>query len=356
MPSKTLDYYHKQKINKFEKNKKIIAQIELKIKQIKEKIATKNQAKNEKFKLRIDKLKTQKQKYIDDENNYYLNVMDLLSNYYNTRQSNFNKQSTNKANKNDLTKFIDKKTTVNKEKIFNEYMFRLNNDTKHKKISYVDFHRMCKYCNVEQTLDSLKSTYVCEQCGNCSFVLLEPEKTTYVKNPLIESCSFSYRRYDHFCEWLAKFHNIDKSKVPKNIYILIKKELKKSNFDKKLAVNKENILEILKKTGHSKYNCQVFQIMNVINKKKLPKLPQIVQHKMKIMFKQTQQPFAKICPDNRTNFLSYSYVIRKFLEILKQYEYIEYFPLLKSKEKLYNQDLIFKDICNQLNWEFNPSI
>ena len=77
---------------------------------------------------------------------------------------------------------------------------------------------------------------------------------------------------------------------------------------------------------------------------------------MKLMFKETQEPFAQICPKNRTNFLSYAYVIRKFLEILEQYEFIEYFPLLKSKEKLYQQDLIWKDICTKLKWKYISSI
>ena len=74
------------------------------------------------------------------------------------------------------------------------------------------------------------------------------------------------------------------------------------------------------------------------------------------MFKQTQEPFAKICPDNRTNFLSYSYVIRKLLELLNETQYINYFPLLKSREKLYQQDVMWKAICKDLKWDFIPSI
>jgi hypothetical protein len=35
--------------------------------------------------------------------------------------------------------------------------------------------------------------------------------------------------------------------------------------------------------------------------------------------------------------------------------FLKYFPLLKSKEKLIEQDDIWKKICNELQWEFVPS-
>ena len=34
----------------------------------------------------------------------------------------------------------------------------------------------------------------------------------------------------------------------------------------------------------------------------------------------------------------------------------QYFPLLKSREKLQQQDFIWKKICNDLEWEYIPSI
>ena len=74
------------------------------------------------------------------------------------------------------------------------------------------------------------------------------------------------------------------------------------------------------------------------------------------MFKEIQTPFEKHCPKNRKNFLSYSYVIHKFIQLLNMNEYLVYFPLLKSREKLYQQDLIWKNICNDLNWQFINSI
>ena len=74
------------------------------------------------------------------------------------------------------------------------------------------------------------------------------------------------------------------------------------------------------------------------------------------MFQQIQNPFDKHCPEERKNFLSYSYVLYKFCELLSEDEYLPCFPLLKSKEKLYQQDVIWKKICKELQWEFIATI
>ena len=36
-------------------------------------------------------------------------------------------------------------------------------------------------------------------------------------------------------------------------------------------------------------------------------------------------------------------------------EFLVCFPLLKSREKLHQQDIIWKQICDDLNWEFIKS-
>ncbi len=74
------------------------------------------------------------------------------------------------------------------------------------------------------------------------------------------------------------------------------------------------------------------------------------------MFKDIQGPFLKHCPKDRKNFLSYSYVLYKFFQILGLNEYLKFFPLLKSREKLYVQDQIWKKICEDLNYKVIPSL
>jgi hypothetical protein len=74
------------------------------------------------------------------------------------------------------------------------------------------------------------------------------------------------------------------------------------------------------------------------------------------MFAEIQEPFQRNKPPERKNFLSYSFTLYKFCELLGEDSMLVYFPLLKSNEKLYKQDQIWKKICKDLRWEFIPSI
>jgi len=74
------------------------------------------------------------------------------------------------------------------------------------------------------------------------------------------------------------------------------------------------------------------------------------------MFKEIQAPFLRHCPQSRKNFLSYSFCLHKLVQILGLHDYLKYFTLLRSREKLYIQDQIWKKICEDLGWTMYPSL
>ena len=77
------------------------------------------------------------------------------------------------------------------------------------------------------------------------------------------------------------------------------------------------------------------------------------------MFNEIQKPFdtwVKIVAPQRKNFLSYGYVLYKFCELLGEDDLLQYFSLLKSQDKLYQMDAIWKKICQELQWEYIPSL
>lgn len=81
-----------------------------------------------------------------------------------------------------------------------------------------------------------------------------------------------------------------------------------------------------------------------------------LEQRLRNMFKEIQGPFSEVSPPDRKNFLSYSYVLHKFVELLGHDQYKKYFPLLKSRDKLNQQDKIWKKITEKLNWEYIPSL
>ena len=81
------------------------------------------------------------------------------------------------------------------------------------------------------------------------------------------------------------------------------------------------------------------------------------------MFQLIQESFVRNKPASRKNFLSYSYILHQFLRLLNLDEFCKYFPLLKSDDKLRQQDEIFKKIVEDMkkidktvDWEFYPTI
>ena len=114
--------------------------------------------------------------------------------------------------------------------------------------------------------------------------------------------------------------------------------------------------EILKKLKLNKYYEHVPHIINRLNGVPPPTISRETEEELRRMFKEIQMPFHKFCPKDRKNFLSYSYVLHKFMQLLEMDEFLPCFMLLKSREKLHQQDQIWKKICEYLRWEFIASV
>lgn len=121
-------------------------------------------------------------------------------------------------------------------------------------------------------------------------------------------------------------------------------------------ISHSKIRSYLKKLNYNKYYEHTAHIINRLNGIPPPVITKETEDQLRRMFKDIQEPFMKVCPKNRKNFLSYSYVLHKFVELLDMNELKVYFPLLKSREKLYQQDTIWRDICKILEWPYYKSI
>jgi hypothetical protein len=138
-------------------------------------------------------------------------------------------------------------------------------------------------------------------------------------------------------------------------------EIKKEKITDTRKITNHKMREILKKLKITKYYEHINYLINRINGTPAPHFPPELEEKLCDMFKKIQGSFVKHCPKDRKNFLSYSYVLHQFFRILGQNDpmylkYLSFFPLLKSREKLYVQDQIFKAICNDVGWPFIASI
>ncbi len=155
---------------------------------------------------------------------------------------------------------------------------------------------------------------------------------------------------------LSQFQAKESTEIPDEIFQKILGELKKErNFDIKKLTRKKT-KDILKKLGYTKYYEHVPHIICNLTELPPPTLNREMEERLKDLFKQIQLPFEKYRPPTRSNFLSYSYVLHKFCQLLELDQFIECFPLLKSREKLRQQDKIWKNICRDLRWQYIASI
>jgi len=317
----------------------------------------------------LKKCHTDKRKMIDDlhsdiieemkesnKNSYYLDNGLLLDKYY--------KGDTQIKQQDDqgilsYFKKEDEPTTLDKEdqeefNLMNQYLCNIDDTVQNTK--YIDYQLdKCRQCNGVMYFKNNDGEIMCKECGYTEYIMIVTEKSSF-NDPPREVSYFAYKRINHFNEWLAQFQAKETTELPDTIYRDVYDELSKNiDFDIK-SINYKSIREILKKLKYNKYYEHIPHLINVLSGEKAPKLSRRSEEMLRSLFKEIQIPFMDNCPQNRKNFLSYSYVLHKFCELLELDHLLPFFPLLKSREKLQQQDQIWEKMCKDLKWQYIPSV
>ena len=216
----------------------------------------------------------------------------------------------------------------------------------------------CPDCGTERFLVHYEATLVCPnpQCCRTDVILIDSYKPSYKDAPREGASYYSYKRINHFNEWLAQFQAKETTDIPDEVYHKIYVELKKERIENMAHITPAKMKEILKRLKLNKYYEHIPHITNRINGQPAPVMDRKTEEKLRSMFKEIQAPFLKHCPAERKNFLSYSYVLHKFCQLLGLDDFLKCFQLLKSREKLHQQDVIWEKICRELRWEFIKSV
>jgi hypothetical protein len=212
---------------------------------------------------------------------------------------------------------------------------------------------MCSLCSSENMMYNEKEALlICQDCGNTSEY--QDGGLTFKESVDTQVLGkYSYKRMNHFNEWLVQFQGCEKTEIPDSVIQLIKEELRKT---KVTNITNKKMRSILKKLNLGKYYENISIINHMVTGKQPPNLDSELIDRLRLMFQEIQNPFNNHCPSERKNFLSYSFVLYKFCELLGKDEYLVHFPLLKSRDKLRVCDSIWKKICNDLEWEYIPTI
>jgi hypothetical protein len=286
-----------------------------------------------------------------DEMDYYDNTGDLIINYYEMRD---NKDTQIKESKNIIEFLCNKKEkqinndnkNTNRANLFEKYCqrvegIRINKDDGSNRIKY------CEECNIEKILSITESAYICTCCGDSETIILDEDRQIKDYSP--------YRRLNHFREWLNQFQAKQTPEIDEQIFIDIVRELNKNRITDLSKLNKKNMKAILKKLEYNSYYEHVAYIINKLNNLPPPKITRDMEKLFISMFYKIQDPWEMYKQPNRKNFLSYSYVLHKFCELLELDHLLDCFPLHKDPDKIMENDQIWEKICKYLKWEYISS-
>ena len=258
--------------------------------------------------------------------------------------------------------FVVINTKSNKNLVFQQYLVEVEHNMDAARAlprGVYEEAYACPDCDSSLLVNERESELTCPGCGATRRYLGNTDQNVTYEQQVQQYTPgnyFAYKRLNHFTEWLNSLQAKENTDIPQEVLDAVRAEFKKERASKRCDIKVRKVKAFLKKLKLHKYYEHAINICKLLNGMPAPKLPQFLEDRLKRMFGEIQEPFQKHCPPSRKNFLSYSYVLYKFCELLGEDSYLEFFPLLKSPEKLYQQDSIWKNICKELGWEFIRSI
>jgi hypothetical protein len=361
----TLDGKHKEFLNEFSKDENDrIPELQLEKYELKELLKKDTltveqqleyQDKINEINETIKQTKGRKMEYFLDNSKF---IFDYFENKKNisTGTTNINISDKNKI----LNSFFkikqDDSANINQNKTNNIVQKYLSNidDTFIDVNSFICQTDVCQICHKGELIPlEDEGLLICNVCFRSIPYLIENEKPSY-KEPPKEVCFYAYKRINHFKEILAQFQGKETTQIPIEVIENIKLQIKKERIDlSQISNNKTK--EILKKLGYNKYYEHIPFIKDKLGIKPPIMSPEL-EDTLCNLFVELQSPYSKYCPDDRVNFLNYYYTAYKLCELLGEAQYLEHFPMLKDREKRIEQDSIWRKICEELDWEFIPTI
>jgi uncharacterized Zn finger protein (UPF0148 family) len=294
----------------------------------------------------------------DPVEGYYLKNMDLLMDYYKKQDSSgAGGTSVTPKDANTFLKFFNSAaaadTGLSRKQMFDEYVSRMKMSNNVEVTQLTTEH--CMNCNVAREEISSEGILVCPRCGSEEYALVVSDFPSF-RDPPKERNNYAYKKINHLNEILNQFQAKESTIIPEDVMSEVILEIRKRRIANIADLSEEDIRQILKKLGRSKYYEHRAHILSRLNGNPPPTITPEIEEKIRAMFQEIQAPFLLYCPNDRTNFLSYSYILYKFFELLELDEYKVFFPLLKSRDRLIAHDQIWAKICSYLQWEFITSV
>tara|TARA_B110000503_G_scaffold92507_1_gene139500 strand:+ start:811 stop:1950 length:1140 start_codon:yes stop_codon:yes gene_type:complete len=312
--------------------------------------------KNKKREIRI--LRQKKKKYLLDNVKY-------IFHYYEDKQktsTGYNVKDTSTINhffkikgKNDESSDINSEKYKQSKQLYQEYWKNVNGEIPNLQDYVLSCHN-CLICNQGELIPlEEEGVLICNNvvCGKFIVNIIDNQKPLNKEMPNEVSYT-AYIRLNHFKEILSQFQAKETTKIPDELFDAVRNRIVKERKQLK-EVNYAEMRSILSTLGYNKY-FEHIQYINSILGIKPPVMDEELHETLCVLFIEIQQPWALFCPTNRTNFFNYTYILCQLCVLLNQTQYLPYIPMMKDRIKQLEQDMIWKDVCMYLDWEYFPTV
>ena len=325
--------------------------------------------KNEKYYDMIDTIKIKKQelkKLQESKQQYLLDNSKYIFHYYEEKQKiNAGENIINKTSINNFFKIkgnSEESSDLNSDKynqskrVYQNYWKNVGvNETLHLQ-EYVMDSEQCLLCNQGELVPlEEEGVLICNnvQCGKFVVHIVDNQKPLNKEMPNEVSYT-AYIRLNHFKEILSQFQAKETTKIPDEVLDAVRQRIKKER-KKVEELNYTEMRNILSILGYNKY-FEHIQYINSILGIKPPVMDEELIETLCVLFIEIQQPWAIFCPITRTNFFNYTYILCQLCVLLDQHQYLPFIPMMKDRIKQLEQDMIWKKVCDYLDWEYFPTV
>ena len=235
-------------------------------------------------------------------------------------------------------------TTVTQGMVVAEYLCKVQGEAPRAK-----FDRTADACpncaDTPMVLVPAKAIVACPKCGrSAAFLDATSASISYDTSTTPEMTVFSYKRCNHFHDWLVNVQGLESYKVPQEVMERVMAEFARQRIVDLDDITTRSVRDVLKgMRGMRRYYEHVAQICAYITGRPPPRLTDEAQQIIKLMFTAIQEPFARHCPASRKNFLSYSFILSKMLWILGFDDLAASLTMLKGRDKLLKMDQVTGD-------------
>jgi len=316
------------------------------------------------YKDQIQEKKKQIKIYEKEQQNYFLDNSKHIFDYFESKKqisSGEPSQNVNVLNsffkiKSSKSERQDTACYVQSKKLYQDYWYNVNKEFTNIQDCFVNSY-LCEVCEQgEMVPQEDEGVMICNnmKCGRFITHIVDSSKPNN-KEPPNEVSYTAYIRLNHFKEILSQFQAKETTQIPVEVIDQIKARIKKERITDMKEINYDKMREILRKLGLNKY-FEHIQYINSLFGIKPPVMNEELHETLCVLFIEIQKPWAVHCPPNRTNFFNYTYTLYQLCVLLDQTQYLPFIPMMKDREKQLEQDMIWKKVSGDLDWEFFPTV